>query len=74
LELNWTVCPYCATPVVKAISAKTARAALPAGSGYAALEPGEPEMPAEPASADAPESAGELLPEPGAEPEPVEEP
>jgi len=73
LELNWTVCPYCATPVVKAIGAKAARAALPVGSDYAALEPGDQRIPAEPTTTPEPEPAIELLPEATAEQSPADE-
>jgi RNA polymerase subunit RPABC4/transcription elongation factor Spt4 len=73
LELNWKVCPYCGAPVVKAIEVKTERAALPVGSGYAALERGDHEMPAEPATATAPDSTTELLPEAEAEQESTDE-
>jgi RNA polymerase subunit RPABC4/transcription elongation factor Spt4 len=73
LELNWKVCPYCAAPVVKAIEVKTERAALPVGSGYAALERGNHEMPVEPTTATVSDSTTELLPETPAEQEPIEE-
>jgi RNA polymerase subunit RPABC4/transcription elongation factor Spt4 len=73
LELNWKVCPYCGAPVVKAIEVKSERAALPVGSGYAALERGDHEMPAEPATTTASDSTTELLPEAEAEQEPTDE-
>jgi len=67
LELNWKVCPSCGAPVVKALEVKAARAALPVGDGYAALESGDPETPVEPAVATVSDSTTELLPEEGAE-------
>jgi len=73
LELNWKVCPYCTAPVVKSIEVKTERAALPIGSGYAALERGNHEMPVEPGSATVSDSTTELLTETPAEQEPIDE-
>jgi len=63
LELNWKVCPYCAAPVVEAISVKKARSALPVGPGYAALERGDQEAPAEPTTAISSQPSADLLPE-----------
>jgi len=73
LELNWKVCPSCGAPVVKALEVKAARAALPVGDGYAALESGDHETPAEPAVATVSDSTTELLPEAGAEQESTDE-
>jgi RNA polymerase subunit RPABC4/transcription elongation factor Spt4 len=72
LELNWKVCPYCAAPVVQTKGIKAEKPALPITPAYPALESGDPQVPAEPATvimqgpADEPlpESADEPLPEP----------
>jgi hypothetical protein len=59
--------------VVEAISVKKARSALPAGSGYAALERGDQETLAEPAAAIASQPSADLLPEAASEQELADE-
>jgi hypothetical protein len=63
LDLNWKVCPYCAAPVVETTGIKAEKPAFPTAPAYPALEPGEREMPVEPATLIMPESAGEPLAE-----------